>query len=309
MKGTNEETLKEYPAEDVISLGSMLVSERQKRGLSLEDISEKTRIRLEILKAIETEAWEGLPEPAYIKGFLVSYAGALGINPERFLNLYNIGDHTASPLKPLRKNPRSGKVFYLIVLPLIIVFCAGVYIFGKDLLERSKVIARDLFSWDITSKRPTAMPNQEAVFAVPEKAEHPIEEASTDEARIPETTDEEAPDADRQQDEAMTQELKPPPEEEQPERKAEEGDIVLKASALKRTWLRVVADGGEPMEYMLTTGMEREFYAKKGFELLIGNAGGIALEFNGEKMQNLGSPGEVLRLRLPRDNKKSEETR
>ncbi|NCO60608.1 MAG: hypothetical protein COZ70_13040 [Deltaproteobacteria bacterium CG_4_8_14_3_um_filter_51_11] len=309
MEGTNEETLKEYWAQDVTSLGSMLVSERQKRGLSLEDISEKTRIRFEILKAIETEAWVGLPEPAYIRGFLVSYARALGMNPDAVLDLYNRGTHIARPLKPLRKKARSGKTFYLVILPLIIVFCAGVYIFGKDLLERSKVIARDLFSWDITTERPTAMPNQEAVSTVPEKAEHPDEEAAAHNIRIPETADEEAPDADRQQDEALIQELKPPPEKEPPERKAEEGDIVLKATALKRTWLRVVADGGEPMEYMLTAGMEREFYAKEGFELLIGNAGGIVLEFNGEKMQNLGSPGEVLRLSLPWDIKARGETR
>lgn len=309
MEGTNEDIFEEYPAQDIKTPGSLLASERQKRGLSLEDISEKTRIRLEILKAIETDGWEGLPEPAYIRGFLASYSRALGMNPGAVLDLYNRGAHPVRPLKPLRKKSRSGKTFYLVILPLIIVFCAGVYVFRMDLLERAKTIAGNLFSSDMTADRPTAMPKQEDVSKAPEKAEGPDEEVAADKSRIPETTDEEAPDTERPQDESLTQELKPSPQEEPPGRKAEEGDNVLKATALKRTWLRVVADGGQPMEYMLTTGMEREFYAKEGFELLIGNAGGIVLEFNGEKMQNLGSTGEVLRLRLPGDKEKREEAR
>ncbi len=309
VQGINEAALMEALAEEGISLGSLLVSERQKRGLSLQDISEKTRIRLEILKAIEREDWKDLPEPAYIKGFLLSYARALGLDSEKVLGLYIKVGQSTKPLKPLTKRTRSGKTFYLVILPLTIVLCVAIYVFGKDLLARSKGMVSDFFSWETRIERPSDSSVKEPGSPSPEKAKHPSEEVGPADSQVPKIAADEPPDNIRQQIEAIRSESEAPAIEEQPVQKAEEGDLTLKATALKRTWLRVVADGGEPMEYMLTAGMERDFYAKEGFELLIGNAGGIALEFNGEKMENLGSAGEVLRLKLPGDIKARGETR
>jgi hypothetical protein len=39
----------------------------------------------------------------------------------------------------------------------------------------------------------------------------------------------------------------------------------------------------------------------RGFELLIGNAGGIDFELNGKKVGPIGRPGQVVRVRLPGD--------
>ena len=62
----------EYP------LGAYLKSQRRKKRLSLQEVYERTRIRPEILQNIE----EGrdLPAPAYLKGFIKTYAKALGLD-------------------------------------------------------------------------------------------------------------------------------------------------------------------------------------------------------------------------------------
>ena len=65
------------------SPGAYLKSQREKKGLSLQEIHEKTRIRPEVLKNIETG--ENLPSPAYLKGFLRIYARALDLDEAKLL--------------------------------------------------------------------------------------------------------------------------------------------------------------------------------------------------------------------------------
>ena len=63
--------------------------------------------------------------------------------------------------------------------------------------------------------------------------------------------------------------------------------------------MRIRIDGDKPKEYILAPESQPQWRAEKVFELLIGNAGGIDLEFNGKKMEDLGKQGQVIRLRLP----------
>ena len=52
-------------------------------------------------------------------------------------------------------------------------------------------------------------------------------------------------------------------------------------------------------EYMFRPGSHLQWKATKGFEILIGNAGGIDLEFSGTEIKNLGGHGKVVRLKPP----------
>ena len=84
-----------------------------------------------------------------------------------------------------------------------------------------------------------------------------------------------------------------------------EKDLVLNAIVKERTWVRVSIDNEKPKEYILGAESRPQWRAAKVFELLIGNAGGINLEFNGKKMENLGKQGQVIRLRLPVEDERS----
>jgi cytoskeletal protein RodZ len=61
------------------SLGKQLQSIRESQGLSLEEISQKTHIRLEYLQAIEANDMESLPSKTILRGFLRLYASELGV--------------------------------------------------------------------------------------------------------------------------------------------------------------------------------------------------------------------------------------
>jgi hypothetical protein len=82
-------------------------------------------------------------------------------------------------------------------------------------------------------------------------------------------------------------------------------EMLLKGYVTERTWLRISIDGLEPKEYTFGPADKPEWKAERDFELLIGNAGGIILEFNGKKMDNLGKQGQVVRIKLPKDEERN----
>jgi hypothetical protein len=89
--------------------------------------------------------------------------------------------------------------------------------------------------------------------------------------------------------------------------KAEKVTLRLKGNVTERTWLSISIDGLKAKEYTFGPSDTPEWEAEKGFELLIGNAGGITLEFNGKKLDNLGKQGQVVRIRLPKNEERSPE--
>lgn len=66
----------------------------------------------------------------------------------------------------------------------------------------------------------------------------------------------------------------------------------------ERTWISVIVDGKERKEFMLNPRDVVVLNAKEGFDLLIGNAGGVKLVLNGKELEALGSSGEVRKLKL-----------
>jgi cytoskeletal protein RodZ len=64
----------------LIDIGTTLRDARTRQGLELADCELTTRIRAKYLTALEEERFDQLPEPAYARGFLRSYATFLGVD-------------------------------------------------------------------------------------------------------------------------------------------------------------------------------------------------------------------------------------
>ncbi len=67
----------------------------------------------------------------------------------------------------------------------------------------------------------------------------------------------------------------------------------------ERTWVRIVIDGAERKEFMLNPEEMVTLNAKKNFDLLLGNAGGVKLFYNGKDTGFTGEHGEVKHISLP----------
>uniref|UniRef100_I2Q139 HTH cro/C1-type domain-containing protein n=1 Tax=Desulfovibrio sp. U5L TaxID=596152 RepID=I2Q139_9BACT len=69
---------------DLRELGTILREERERQGLTIEDVSDKIKITRSCLTAIEEGNQSVLPHPVYAKGFIKNYARLLGVDQEEF---------------------------------------------------------------------------------------------------------------------------------------------------------------------------------------------------------------------------------
>jgi cytoskeleton protein RodZ len=73
----------------VFDIGSSLRETRLRQELDFPELEERTKIRSKYLRALEDERFDILPAPTYVKGFLRSYAEALGLDGQPFVDEYN----------------------------------------------------------------------------------------------------------------------------------------------------------------------------------------------------------------------------
>ena len=81
-----------------IGVGPALEKARRIRGLSLDAASRDTRLRIDQLTALESEDFAALPNDAFVRGALRTYAQYLGVNPDKVLGAY--AKHAAEPEAP-----------------------------------------------------------------------------------------------------------------------------------------------------------------------------------------------------------------
>lgn len=73
--------------EKTIQIGSFLKQKRETEKLSINDVASKTKINLNILKHLENNALDQLPNKAYVIGFVKSYCKLLSLNTNEVLDL------------------------------------------------------------------------------------------------------------------------------------------------------------------------------------------------------------------------------
>lgn len=71
---------------DMGLLGEFLKQKRLDKNFSLEKLSQKTKISINILKSLEANDYDHLPSAAYIKGFVTSYVKVLSIPLDEAIN-------------------------------------------------------------------------------------------------------------------------------------------------------------------------------------------------------------------------------
>jgi cytoskeleton protein RodZ len=88
---------------DRSSIGPRLRDAREAKGLSLEELGAKLRLRNTILDALERSDFEALPEPVYTAAYLRSYAQAVNLEPQAIVDAYT---RAAAPKAPVVSQPR-----------------------------------------------------------------------------------------------------------------------------------------------------------------------------------------------------------
>ncbi|MDR3570489.1 MAG: DUF4115 domain-containing protein [Syntrophobacteraceae bacterium] len=66
-----------------------------------------------------------------------------------------------------------------------------------------------------------------------------------------------------------------------------------------KVWIQVKIDGQKPRSELLHPGDHREWVAAKSLEVVVGNAGGVRMQWNDHPLEAPHKSGRVLRFRLP----------
>jgi hypothetical protein len=69
-----------------LRIGEVLRSTRSRLGLDIYTVERETKIRIKYLEALENEQWDALPGPTYVKGFLRTYGGYLGLDADALVD-------------------------------------------------------------------------------------------------------------------------------------------------------------------------------------------------------------------------------
>jgi cytoskeletal protein RodZ len=75
------------PPETIESPGKYLKAKRESQRISLREVTNATKIREAVLRAIEEDCYEDLPH-IYVKSFLSAYAKRLGLDPTDVIMLH-----------------------------------------------------------------------------------------------------------------------------------------------------------------------------------------------------------------------------
>ena len=74
----------------MFEIGNSLRDARVRKELDFPELEQGTKIRAKYLKALEDEAFDQLPGPTYVKGFLRTYADYLGLDGQLYVDEYNV---------------------------------------------------------------------------------------------------------------------------------------------------------------------------------------------------------------------------
>ena len=109
--------------------GAHLKSERELRGVTIDEVASKTKIHARYLHALENNQFEKLPGEVFINGFIRSMAKVIGADENELLSAYsdiikqspNEDKYLSTPTK---EKPKIN-INFILILSLIILFFGG----------------------------------------------------------------------------------------------------------------------------------------------------------------------------------------
>ncbi len=291
-----------------------LKRERTLRDVSLESVHEATCVSIKLLAALEADDYETLPHPAFVKGFIQSYAKHLGLDETEAVLRYELflreesqhedsgppkGWQTEDSGSVALKSSKTIQVLVAVGIVVMIIMYLNSFRDGTDDLPVAsrtslpEVATPELVTpeVEVAAVKPAVKPKIKPAVKIEAKPAVKLE--AKPEAK-PEVKSEAKPEVNEAAQTAIPPTIAPPALAP----KVSKGHRLV-VRAKEDAWVEVAIDGGEPFDVLLKTDERVVWKADKGFSLVLGNAGGVALEFDGEELQLHGESGRVVRLMLP----------
>ena len=275
---------------------------REDKGLSFEDLYQRTRVRAIYLQAIENKEFHLLPLPVYSKNFIKIYAGALGIDSEPLMREYenylnSLTNNTIQPENPAaEKSSFSGikvKKTYLIIAFILIAVIVAQWLISKQNESSSDIVNPAGVNTNALQGDKERSSNTD-ISSIQNMGVNAVVQTKD----IQQSTVKEKTAAAGVKKESRTDAEQVLPIAVTVQDASDKEGAQLSIRAIEETWLRVKPEQNPSFQVLLKAGEKFEYKAKS-FEIDVGNAGGIKVKFQGKDIETLGKRGEVVHLRLP----------
>ena len=246
--------------------GGTLRAARERRGLSLRQIASATKISMMTLEALERNDLARLPGGIFSRAFVRSYALEVGLDPEaaiqEFMGQFPQDSVAAGhPIASQIEDHEAVESDRRAASTLVRLVAISVPIAAVVLYFG--MLGRPL-------SRPE--PHSSAAVAPPEIAPPPAAQPEPAPAPAPAAAPAAAPvPADR---------------------------LMVQVLATRTSWITAIVDGRRVVQRMFQPGEEQTFEVHKEIVLTTGDAGGVAVVFNGAPTKPLGASGQVVTTRV-----------
>jgi len=253
------------PPPEPLGIGERLRNAREAKGLSLRAVADLTRIRAVYLQALEDEQFDQLPGAVYARGFLRTFADALGLDADRLMDAYPGAFEAPGPALigtaggeiPIRPAaPRSRlRIIATYVAVLLGLGLVAVGVIGYLQLRQ--------FNEPVAPQAVAPVPSSaEPPRAAPQPAPPPVPPAPAITAPEPPPV---SPEAD-------------------PSQPAVTNGVSLEVRTQGTSWLRVTADGERVFQGLLHDGETRAWQAKGRLTIRVGNSPAVQVAVNGRRV-------------------------
>jgi len=262
-------------------IGQQLRNRREMLSLTYEEVERHTRVRAVFLKALEDGALEDMPSPVQTRGILANYAAFLDLDADtillRFADGLQARHRERKPEQPTRSRSR---MTVNTSLPPLRSFIASDLLFGGGM-----AIMLFLFAiWGIgrvMTVRSASNPQATSPSISDVLAGTPLATIPQEVTLIPA----------QQTSQASTPEFTPTFVL---ETLGPNVNVQLNITSIEQTFMRVIVDGKEQFDGRTTSGTDYPYQAKDQVEILVGNAAGLRVTYNGRDLGLMGGFGEVI---------------
>ncbi|NJM57935.1 MAG: helix-turn-helix domain-containing protein [Synechococcales cyanobacterium RU_4_20] len=260
-------------------IGAYLRQQRERQGQSLGDLAQRTLVRRSILADIEAGNLEALPEPVYVQGFIRRYAIALRLDGNQVAEAF--------PLESVARKSRSfWRQLPSTQLRPVHLYAAYVVVIASSVQGLSWLMNRSLLqSAELTRQEQAAQVERAVAQASanqlsqsgPVSQAFPVTGSATEGAGIAAKSSAGTPIGTPILDDAKKP-TKP---------------VQVSLTLTSQSWLRVMVDGKQAYEGVLSEGDQRSWEANEAVNVRAGNAGGVMVQVNNKPAVPMGNPGAV----------------
>jgi cytoskeleton protein RodZ len=301
------------------SFGEKLKLEREKRKITLEQISNSTKIGTRMLQALEEDRFNQLPGGIFNKGFVRAYARFVGLDEDQTVADYLEASGDAPPVSTeiapqedgARENAENLRRLeasddyparhlpWGLFAAVLLVIALALSLWSHRRREQARQSVRPAptaAATQLSGEASRGASGDESGAGSPSPAS-----PATGSPTAGSTPSVQPASASSGKASSIAPKI---PQDLAPQNlsaaspAATPGEFTVLIQTREESWISITADGKSAPSELLATGSQRTIRGRKEVVVKVGNAGGVDFHFNGKKLDTGGEFGEVKTITL-----------